>query len=105
MIPRSYQDSTNCEHVSRRAATPERSRSWHTRGLHFGRMSGVGRIVFKAHLLANEDYYERRIYTLCEVGIQKVKKEYMCCTSTHRDKHDQGEAWTREVINNHRDRI
>ena len=98
--------ATNHENVSKRAAIPEQSMCWHTRVLHFGRVSGVGRIVFsRAHLLANEDYYERRIYTLCEVGIQKVKKEYMCCTSTHRDKHDQGEAWTREVINNHRDRI
>jgi hypothetical protein len=55
------------EHVSWYAGWPE---SLPRRGLHLSR---VERVVFNwAYLLANEDYYERRIYTLCVVGFQNV---------------------------------
>jgi len=51
--------ATNREHVSCHAAIPGRSKCWHMRELHVGR---VGRVVLdRAHLLANKNYYERRI--------------------------------------------
>ena len=56
--------------MSRRATIPEGSKCWHTRVLHFGQVSRVSRKVFNgAHLFANEDYHQRRIYTLYKVGI------------------------------------
>ena len=52
------------EHVSRYAAIP--SKCWQHHVLHFGQVSREGRVAFnRAHLVANEDYYECRIYTLC----------------------------------------
>ena len=51
--------ATNREHLSGHAAIPERFKCWHDHYLHFGR---VGRVMLNwTHLLANEDYYERRI--------------------------------------------
>jgi hypothetical protein len=51
--------ATKCERILRHTAIPGRLKYWHARKLHFGR---VGRVVVNwAHLLANEDYYERRI--------------------------------------------
>ena len=53
----------NHEHLLWHTASPGWSECWPTRELYVGR---VGRVVFNwAHLHANKDDYERRIYTLC----------------------------------------
>jgi hypothetical protein len=69
------------------------SECWRMRVLHSGR---VGRVVINwAQLLANEDYYECWIYTLCDVGFQNVETEHLC--GTHRDDRYVGESWIRKL--------